>query len=625
MQLPKFPKFNIALSQISPKQFLINSVLILFIIFSLTIITYHLAYQNKVYPGVLILDTNFGNQTKKEARALLESTSVGGETDHYTITAGNVSKNFSLSEIGLKPDLDASVEQAYSLGREDNPLVSSLNKIRSWKRGFNLGIILTQDKSKFDQFVDTFIAEVSSDPEDATLVLEKDTLKIKDSQAGLSLDKNVVRETILSKISRLVKEIILEPTVLDPKITSTGAADAYEKVSQLLTQNFSFNYEKQTFPISKESLFGLLTFATYSQDKEGVFYTLVENKDPGTLNTLILEERVKTLLSGTAKKINRTPVNAKFAFVGGRVQGFTAAVTGLSIDEKSTLENFKTALEKNSGAINLVVTKTEPEVSNESVNNLGINELIGRGYSKFVGSIPNRVYNISLASSKVNGTLVPPGETFSLYKTIGEVDQSTGYKEAYIINNNRTELDWGGGVCQVSTTLFRAALNAGLPIVERNPHAYRVGYYEQAGDPGNGKPGVDAAVFFPRTDFRFKNDTPSHILVQTVFDEKNKSLAFEIFGSNDGRRVSISTPTVSNQIKPPDTLYQDDPTLPKGVTKQVDFSAWGATTNFKRTVTRGNETLISDSFSTKYRPWQAIYLVGTKEDNPAPTEPTPAN
>ncbi|MCL5935535.1 MAG: VanW family protein, partial [Firmicutes bacterium] len=190
---------------------------------------------------------------------------------------------------------------------------------------------------------------------------------------------------------------------------------------------------------------------------------------------------------------------------------------------------------------------------------------------------------------------------------VGEVSAATGYKQAYVIKSGRTVLDDGGGVCQVSTTLFRAALKAGLPIPERTGHAYRVGYYEQGGFP----PGMDATVFAPSVDLKFKNDTPNYLLLQAYTVANN--LYIDIYGTSDGRVTSLSAPKVTNQTPPPPDLHQDDPTLPRGTVQQVDWAAWGANVSFTRKVTRGDETLVSETWNTSYRPWQAVYLVGTKD------------
>ena len=168
-------------------------------------------------------------------------------------------------------------------------------------------------------------------------------------------------------------------------------------------------------------------------------------------------------------------------------------------------------------------------------------------------------------------------------------------------------LDDGGGICQVSTTIFRAALNAGLPIVSRTAHAYRVSYYEQKGF----KAGFDATVWAPAVDLMFKNDTSHHILVQIVVDLPSAKIEVDLYGTSDGRRVELSEPVLSNfQPALPDK-YQDHPTLPKGTVKQVDFAASGVTSVFKRKVFKDGLVIIDESFTSRFRPWQAIFLVGT--------------
>ena len=189
---------------------------------------------------------------------------------------------------------------------------------------------------------------------------------------------------------------------------------------------------------------------------------------------------------------------------------------------------------------------------------------------------------------------------------MGEISSATGYKPSYIIKNGRTVLGDGGGVCQVSTTLFRAILNAGLPIVERKAHSYRVSYYEQ-----DAKPGFDATVFDPYVDLKFKNDTPTALLIQGVVDRKEKKVYFFIYGKKDNRKVYISTPKVYDVVPPPEPLYIEDPTLKKGVVKQIDFSAWGAKSVFTYRVEKNGEVIFEKVFKSVYRPWRAVYLVGT--------------
>lgn len=324
------------------------------------------------------------------------------------------------------------------------------------------------------------------------------------------------------------------------------------------------------------------------------------------------------LMNSLSPMINRftiQPIDALFTFKNGKVTAFRPSTDGQEIDIKtlkSELENKIQRITQSEKTQTIVipihVNTVHPKITTDKVNGLGIKEPIGIGTSLFQHSIANRIFNITLASTRLNGVLIAPDEVFSFNKAVGDVSALTGYQQAYVIQNGRTVLGDGGGVCQVSTTLFRAALNAGLPIVERHAHAYRVGYYEQ--DSG---PGLDATVYGPTVDLRFKNDTGHYILIQTSIDPNYEQLTFALYGTKDGREVKMTKPVITSQTPPLPPVYQDDPTLQKGVINQVDFEAWGASVYFTREVRKNGKTVISEKFVSDYQPWKAIFLKGTKE------------
>lgn len=322
---------------------------------------------------------------------------------------------------------------------------------------------------------------------------------------------------------------------------------------------------------------------------------------------------VAKIVQPIQQKIYIAPVNAVFTMQNNTVTAFKPSFNGQDINiaaVQSAIQE-KTAFLLILGkpqhfTIVIPVQTLKPKITTGSANSLGITDLLGVGTSLFQGSIQSRVYNITLASSRVNNVLVKPGDVFSFDATVGDVSSFTGYKQAYVIQNGKTVLGDGGGVCQVSTTLFRAALNAGLPIVERHAHAYRVEYYEE-----DGPPGLDATVYVPTVDLKFKNDTGHYMLIQSVVDPVALRLTYYIYGTSDGRKTTLTTPIVSNSIPAPSPQYTDDPNLPAGTIQQTDFAANGATVTFSRTVTRGNKTLIAETYTSVYQPWQAQYLRGT--------------
>jgi vancomycin resistance protein YoaR len=326
------------------------------------------------------------------------------------------------------------------------------------------------------------------------------------------------------------------------------------------------------------------------------------------------EDAFDKFFSPFIKAVNKEPVDALFSFQDGKVLTFKPSEEGKTVDVEKIKENLNSQFEKvlrqrpQKIIIPINVKILEPKITTDKANNLGIKELIGIGTSLFQHSIQNRVFNINLAASKINGALIEPNEIFSFTKTLGDVSALTGYQQAYIIQNGKTILGDGGGVCQVSTTFFRALLNAGLTITERHAHAYRVGYYEQ-----DSPPGFDATVYYPSVDLKFKNDTGNYILVQTQIDPSLSQLSIFLYGTSDGRSVILSKPIVTNRTPPPPDVYQDDPTLPKGTVKQVDWSAEGSKVSFRRDVTKNGKKIISETFVSNYAAWQSVFLRGTKE------------
>ncbi len=259
-------------------------------------------------------------------------------------------------------------------------------------------------------------------------------------------------------------------------------------------------------------------------DINQILHTFNHKKDfPIELNMNI--DNLNNFIDNVVKEIDITPQNAKFAIINNEVTSFAPEINGQKVDKDKLREAIVSAINNHSISIDIPVKPELAEVTTSDVNNLGIKELIGTGTSHFAGSIGSRIYNINLAASRINNTLVAPDQVFSFDQTVGDISALNGYQQAYVIDNGKTVLGDGGGVCQVSTTMFRAAMNSGLPIVERHAHAYRVHYYEEDADPG-----FDATIYSPTVDFKFKNDTGNYILIQTNIDLNNLVLTFNLYG-----------------------------------------------------------------------------------------------
>src|SRR5260221_4925265 len=418
-------------------------------------------------------------------------------------------------------------------------------------------------------------------------------------------------------LDRFYPNVYISGVNLSGKTKKEAANIIVPKIN--IPENITIKYNGKTYNLQTSSL--NITFDKDKTIKKALLlgrsgniisdldqlFKLSRNKTNFEIELNINTDYLDNFIDGVAKDINIAPENAKFEIVNNKVQTFQEDSNGLEVDKNKLKIEIVNAI--NSGTIKLdIPTQTIiPSIKTSDVNSLGIKELIGTGTSHFAGAIGSRIYNINLAASRINNTLIAPDEIFSFDNTVGDISALNGYQQAYVIDNGKTVLGDGGGVCQVSTTMFRAAMNSGLPIVERHAHAYRVHYYEEDADPG-----LDATIYSPTVDFKFKNDTANYILIQTQIDLTNLVLTFNMYGTKDGRSANITKPVLWGYAPAPVPLYTDDPTLPLGVVKQIDFAASGIKSQFEYSVTKDGQVINHQIFYSDFQPWQAKFLRGTK-------------
>jgi vancomycin resistance protein YoaR len=323
---------------------------------------------------------------------------------------------------------------------------------------------------------------------------------------------------------------------------------------------------------------------------------------------------LRQALEPLAPDLERNPDNAHFIFNDDTLELdlLESAVIGRVLDLEGSIEEINLRVAQGEHSIPLAFLYKEPAVGDDATaEELGIREAVSVVSTYFNGSSPERIQNITTASSAFHGLLLPPGETLSMSDVLGDISLDNGYAEALIIFGDRTIKGVGGGVCQVSTTLFRAVFFGGFEIVERHPHAYRVGYYEQG--PGSPGPGLDATVFVPLVDFKFRNDTPNWLLLETYI--YGNQLLWKFYSTSDGRTVQWSK-NLSNEIDAPKPLYKENPDLEKGKIKKIDYEADGLDVVVNRTVARNGDVLYQDIIKTHYLPWRAIYEFGPDTELP---------
>ena len=331
-------------------------------------------------------------------------------------------------------------------------------------------------------------------------------------------------------------------------------------------------------------------------------------------------QALEQFLGQIASEVNRSPQNARFYFddPSGQLVLWQSATVGRTLDIAAIRDTVTQKLLQGEHTIPLVLTQAQPDVGDDATAaSLGITGLVQSYTSYFRGSGAARLQNIDASRKQFHGLLIPPNTTFSMGDALGDISLDNGYAEALIIYNGKTITGVGGGVCQVSTTLFRTALYGGYPIVERHEHAYRVYYYEQTAtgtDPGLA--GLDATVYFPLVDLKFTNDRPYWLLMETYFNPDNYSLTWKFYSGDDGRTVDVQNLGLRNVVQAPDPLFVENPDLGPGEIIQVDWSGDGADITVTRVVSRGGQVLFTDPIQTHYEPWQAVCQFGPGTDNP---------
>jgi len=422
---------------------------------------------------------------------------------------------------------------------------------------------------------------------------------------NIYIDGHSVGKLTKSEAEKLLKKNYLKETVFKMEFNFESKKIATLPASKLKYELPFKMAVEQAYSLGRgPGVAGLYQQLALTLNREKYYFDLNPSYDQKVLSKLLEELNEAYRLE---------PINARFDFQDNKVQAFQVDKNGFELDTATALTRAMVALKQERFApqkrivINIPRRTVNAKIRLKEINNLGISELVAQGSSRFAGSISERVHNIMTGAYRLNGQIIQPGEVFSFNEFLGEISGRTGFAPAYVIKNGKTVLDDGGGICQVSTTMFRAALNAGLPIIERTAHAYRVGYYEQ-----DAKPGLDATIYQPSVDLKFKNDYATPLLIQAVVDEANMSMSFLLYGKKDSRLVELSEITLWNIAPAPPPEYVDDFSLPEGVTKQVDFAASGASSKFTYQVTYPNGEVKEQEFVSNYRPWKAIYLVGKK-------------
>ncbi|MCB2179743.1 VanW family protein [bacterium] len=590
----------------------ISAVLFLVVYFTLSVV-----FFGKIFPGVLVNGIDIGGMTQDEALQVLQNKIAYPTSGLIVLEDRDNVWTYTPQDLGLVIDYNATVEKAFKTGRQGWPWQRFNSRIQLLSQEENLLPVLILDERLTRQQLALVAAVINQPVKEAAIRLEGVQVAAEPGQIGRILDVETTIQQLQEPLTKLFDASIIlpvneiEPVIMD---VSSQAAIASTILSQPLRLQVPGANPDNLGPweISPEALAGMMVIERINDDQGERFQIALDN------NSLY------NLLYPLAPNLQMAPENARFVFNDetSQLEVIQAAVIGRDLMIDETITSINQQILAGAHTVDLVFDYSNPDAGdNVTAAELGITELVHQESTFFYGSDNSRIQNIVTAAGQFHGILVPPGATFSMVDNIGDISLETGYAEAWIIYGDRTIKGVGGGVCQVSTTLFRTVFFAGYPVVERWPHSYRVYYYEliQSGAVNENLAGLDATVYAPVVDFKFTNDTPYWLLMETYVDVAARKLTWKFYSTSDNRQVEWSTTGLTNIVDPPKPVYEENDDLAKGQIKQVDWAVKGAEVTVYRTVTRDGATLYDDTFRTKYEPWAAVcqYGPGT-EDYPPP-------
>jgi len=590
----------------------IYTLLFLAIIF---VVAFQFNYAHKIYPQIMVNNIDLSGQEKASAIEYLTAQTDRFLSKGLTFAFQDYQTNISpvitdaqgsdiFAEV-YSYDITQTINQAYNYGHLGNLSTRFKQQIDSLFNKKQIPIKLNIDKVELENILRQNFLELDKPATDASL-----NIAVDENVASVSINNEVIGQTfdyekaILEAQESLLnfeqKIILLDNKIDEPKITKEAILPFVSQIEEAIALSpIIFKYEDKTWELTDTELSSWIELDANDQD-------IILN---------IKKEEAENFLAIIARIVRIEEKDAEFEIIDGRVTLFKPSEDGLALNiDKTITRVLEKLFTEKSNQIDLAVEVVKAKLQTKDVNDLGIIELIGRGVSDFSGSPVNRIHNIEVGAKALNGLIIKPGETFSALKALGDIDGSNGYKKELVIKGNKIIPEYGGGLCQISTTIFRAAIQSGLPIVERRSHSYNIGYYAPTGS--------DATIYDPAPDMRWLNDTGNNILF--IARSEGGKLIFEYWGTKDGREVKFIgneatddvtklVPIVFNVVQPGPPRYVETDTLAPGETKKQESGYTGAHATFDYIVTYPDGRVEEETFKSHYRPKQAVYLIGKEK------------
>ncbi len=522
-----------------------------------TLFAIRLAYFGRVMPGVVANGVYLGGLSQADAIKELNTQTAKYKTQPVEVMSLGQKQNLSAEQFGIEYNNTDAAKQAIDTAREGWPHQRIFDQLM-YLVGQGQSITSVEfDTEKLGNIAVDINSKGAKPAINAQFVVQDGNLKVQDSQRGNRLDYLKLPSALANHYGMQQGDIFVIPTIsVDPPLNTSILNTQKNIIAPFEKQPLVVSYGAKSWPIDTSTIISWLTSSSSNQPTlKNLLTAQYSLKKP--VDTLYYDKTaVSAFIATLSSHINVTPIDAQLTVSGGRATVFRTSQDGRTLDVAKSTEEVMAKLNKGENSpTTLAVNLTKADVNDENIDKLGIKELISEGVSYFPGSSANRIQNIRVGTSKFNNLLIKPGEVFSFNKYLGEVSAATGYAEGIVILDNKEDKQYGGGLCQVSSTAYRAALLAGLPILSRTNHAFAVSYYTEP----YGVPGVDATIYLPYPDMQFRNDTGSHILIQTELI--GTTLKFRFYGTKTKSGVIRGPYFLSgsnDHTKPSQTVFYRD-------------------------------------------------------------------
>ncbi len=551
--------------------------------------------DGKFMPGTHIANIDFSKKTPDEAIGTLNNAKEEYMLSTIEIRLDENSVELPMSELGVEILVEDTVEMMKGMSSANKSIFEILDPQKNTK---NIELLVKVDEEVLMQKLENQFSIKGLEPIDANFYFEGGVLNIKEELAGETLDTENLVEDFRKNIANLKnKKIELALSESQPAIKKETLEAQKDSILASLQHQVTL-----VDPIYSDDwyvkLADHLEWVTFVPQGEGETASLAIEIKQESLNAYI-DEDISGWLDMAAEPVNIYMDENEEVIMEGK------GSDGKKVQRELLKEAMEIAVANKVKEVIIPVKKIRPEITiSEDLQALGVTDRVSVGHTSFYGSTANRLHNIKVGSSQFNGKLIAPGEVFSFNTNLGPVDGVNGYRKELVIKADGTKPEYGGGICQVSTTMYRTLLYSGLPIVERHPHSYAVSYYSQV--LGHG---LDATIYLGGPDLKFENDSETHLLIQT-YTQNDYELYIVFYGTPTGETIELEGPFLSNYHNPGPTVYVDSDTLAPGVKKQVEIPHTGFSADWYRHITTEDGETRTEPLNTAYRAIPARILVG---------------